>query len=194
MYPTYVEVNGVRYNINTNFKIGIKCDEIGRDETIPDEERALAIIYLLFGEQALKDIYNHQELKILALKYLSCNKEIEETNEKEDMSFTEDYDYIEASFMSDYGINLEEEDMHWWKFCKLINGLSNSEFGNCCVLNKIRNLRNLDTSQIKDLKERQKLEKAKQRFALKKKPIKKREFNKEEIQNMNNFFETMERS
>lgn len=191
MYPKYVKIDGKKYNINTDFRIGIKCDEIARDENIPDEERALAIIYLLFGDEGLEDVYNHEELKILALKYLCCGKEVENNKEEEDMSFTQDYDYIEASFMSDYGINLED-GMHWWKFINLLNGLSNSEFGNCCVLSKIRNLRNFDTKEIKDLTKRQEVEKTKEKFALKKKP--KKEFTEEQIKNMNNFFENMERS
>ena len=77
------------------------------------------------------------------------------------MDFVEDYDYITASFMSDFHIDLDNEQMHWWKFCKLINGLSNSDMGNCCVLNRIRNLRNYDVKSIKDPKERQKIIEAK---------------------------------
>ena len=91
-----------------------------------------------------------------------------ETNEKPDMDFIEDMDYIEASFMSDYNIDLSNTEMHWWKFYKLINGLSNSEMGNCCILNRVRNLRTYDTKNIKDRKERDKIEKAKKQVALKK--------------------------
>ena len=69
------------------------------------------------------------------------------------MDYKQDMDYIEASFMSDYRINLSNVKIHWWTFSNLMNGLSNSEFGNCCVLNRIRNLRTYDTSQIKDKKE-----------------------------------------
>ena len=82
------------------------------------------------------------------------------------MSFIEDMDYIEASFMSDYNIWLPDIKMHWWKFFNLMNGLSNSELGNCCILNRIRNLRNYDTSKIKDSKEKDKIRKAQQQVAL----------------------------
>ena len=100
------------------------------------------------------------------------------------MDFIQDMDYIEASFMSDFHIDLANTEMHWWKFMKLINGLSNSELGNCCVLNNIRNLRNFDVSQIKDDKERQKILKAKQQFALKKNEKK---FTKEQEDAMDKF-------
>ena len=69
--------------------------------------------------------------------------------------------------MSDYRIDLTTEKMHWWKFYTLLEGLSNSELGNCCVLNRVRNLRTFDLSQIKDNKERERLAKAKEMVALK---------------------------
>ena len=167
-YPEYAEVNGKKYKINTDFRVAIKCNEIANDNTISDFERALAVIYTLFGEEGINSQDDHEKLLELAKKYLLCDKEYIETNEEPDMDYAEDMDYIEASFMSDYNIDLENEKMHWWKFSKLINGLSNSELGDCCVLNRVRNLRNINTKEIKDPKEKQKMEETKQRVALKK--------------------------
>lgn len=169
-YPTYVIVNNHRYDINTDFRVALKCNEIATDETIGNYERALAVLYTLFGEEALKNTNDQEKLLELSKKYLSCNKEEEviDTRETPDMDFIEDYDYIEASFMSDYHIDLSKEKMHWWKFYKLINGLSNSETGNCCILNRIRNIRNYDLTTIHDPKEREKVRKAQEQVALKK--------------------------
>lgn len=170
-YPTKVRIENEEYPINTDFRIAIECDQISRDLSISDFERALAIIYKLYGEKGLNAKNHYDKLLELAQKYLSCGKEITDSTKKEepDMDFVQDMDYIEASFMSDYNIDLSNIEMHWWKFFNLIGGLSNSELGNCCVLNRIRNLRNYDTSQIKDSKERQKIEEAKRQVALKKK-------------------------
>lgn len=172
--PEYVEIDEKKYKINTDFRIAIACNQIALDDSIDNEERALAIIYKLYGENGLKDFENHQKLLELAQKYLSCGKKLENIKEKPDMDYVEDMDYIEASFMSDYQIDLTSTQMHWWKFNNLINGLSNSEMGNCCVLNRIRNLRNYDLKDIKDPKERQRIMKAKEQVALKryKKPRK----------------------
>lgn len=52
---------------------------------------------------------------------------------------------------------------------KLINGLSNSEMGNCCILNRIRNLRSFDLSTVKDTKERSKIKEQQDRVRLNKK-------------------------
>ena len=167
--PEYVKIGDKKYKINTDFRVALECNKIAEDKNIGDTERALAIIYKLFGDKGLNDFENQSELLRLGIKYLSIGKEVEKNDEEPDMDFEQDMDYIEASFMSDYGIDLSKEKMHWWKFYNLINGLSNSEMGNCCVLNRVRNLRRFDASTIKDSKERQKIIKAQRSVALKKK-------------------------
>jgi hypothetical protein len=85
------------------------------------------------------------------------------------MDYTEDEKYIRSSFKYDYGYNpYDMEYLSWEEFFNDLNNLSNSEFGTCCILNRVRNLRNYDVSQIKDSKERQKVAKAKEQVALKK--------------------------
>lgn len=187
-YPKYVEIEGKRYKINTDFRYALKCNQIAEDETVSDYERALAIIYTLFGDEGLDTPEHHEKLLKMAKKYLSCNKEEEQTNDEPDMDYTEDYSYIKTSFRSDYGINLDQEQMHWWEFFDLMSGLSNSEIGNCCILNRIRNLRNYDTKDIKDPKERRKIEEAKKQVALKKY---KKKPTDEQIENAKQFFEAL---
>ena len=166
--PTFARVENERYDINTSFRVAIECSKIAEDETIGDYERALAIIYLLYGDKGLENPQHYNKLLEIAKKYLMCGKENVESTDEPDMDYEEDMRYIEISFMSDYGINLSETDMHWWEFNKYIEGLSNSELGDCCVLNRIRNLRTFDTKEIKDRKEKERIEKAKKQFALKK--------------------------
>lgn len=188
-YPKYVKIGKKKYKINTDFRVAIECQEIAFDDSIGDFERALAIIYKLFGEDGLDDSNNYEKLLELAQKYLSCGKEIDsKTNEEPDMDFIQDMPYIKASFRSDYNINLDVEKMHWWEFYDLINGLSNSEMGNCCVLNRIRNLRTFDTKDIKDQKELAKINEAKKQVALKKREVKK-ELTYEQKRNIDNFYE-----
>ena len=187
-YPEYIKVENKKYKINTDFRVSIECQDIATNETISDYERALAIIYKLFGDEGINTPEHYEKLLELATKYLSCGKEIDnKSNEEPDMDFVQDIDYIEASFMSDYGIDLANTEMHWWKFYNLINGLSNSEMGNCCVLNRVRNLRTYDTKDIKDPKELEKIKEAKKQVALKKRN-KKQELSSEQKQNIDNFY------
>ena len=168
-YPEYVEIENKKYKINTDFRVAIECNKIAEDENIGDIERAMAIIYKLYGDEGLNDANNYEKLLELAQKYLSCGKDVDiDSTEEPDMDYSEDMDYIEASFMSDYHIDLANTNMHWWKFFNLMNGLSNSEMGNCCVLNRIRNLRNYNLNDVKDSKEREKIAKAKKSVELKK--------------------------
>ena len=81
-YPQFAQVKEQKYKINTDFRVALKCDEIARNN-VPEEERALAIIYLLFGDKGLKDSQNWNELLSIALKYLNFNKKAEENEEKE---------------------------------------------------------------------------------------------------------------
>lgn len=168
--PEYVKIGDKKYKINTDFRVAIKCNEIAQDDSIGDKERALAVIYKLFGDEGLNDEQNWQKLLELAKRYLTLNKENANTyNDNEiDMDFSEDMAYIEASFMSDYKIDLANTKMHWWKFYTLLEGLSNSELGDCCILNRIRNLRTMDISKISDNKERERLAKAQEMVSLKK--------------------------
>lgn len=169
--PEYVKIGEKKYKINTDFRIAIECNNIAQSDNIGDIERPLAIIYKLFGDKGLDNPDDWEKLLELGMKYLCLNKELDDNDEEPDMDFNKDMDYIEASFMSDYRIDLTKTKMHWWKFFNLIEGLSNSEIGNCCVLNRIRNLRTFDISQVKNQKEKAKIIKAKQRVALNQKEV-----------------------
>ena len=150
-YPQLAKVNDIKYKINTDYKIAIKCDEIARSD-VSEEERSLAILYLLFGEKALDNPQDWVELLNISMKYLRCGKKAENSDEKEaNMSFIQDKGYIEASFFSDYNIDLASTDMHYWKFYNLLCGLTED-----CVLNRVRFVRDYDISQIKDAKEKEK--------------------------------------
>jgi len=163
-----IQIDDTIYEANVDFRIAIRCNEIATDNTIGKYEKYLGIICTMFGPDALNNLNHCEKLFNWALNYLSCSKPIEDKKDEPDMDYVEDMEYIEASFMSDYQIDLENTEMEWQKFNKLMNGLSNSEIGNCCVLNRIRNLRNFDLSSIKDTKERDKVRKAKEEVALKK--------------------------
>ena len=155
-----IRIGDVIYTAHTDYRTAIK-----------DHYRSLAIICVVFGEEGLDHEEHYEKLLNWIIKWLSCGKEIEDNHEEPDMDYTEDMDYIEASFMSDYRIDLTETNMEWSKFQKLMSGLSNSELGDCCILNRIRNLRNFDVSTIKDPKEAARIREAQEKFALKRNKI-----------------------
>lgn len=179
-YPEYAKVGDKLYKINTDFKVAIRCEEVANSD-ISDVERALAIIFLLFGDEGLKSKENYNELLKKAVTFLRCGQDVDSfENNEPDMDFQQDKSFIKASFYTDYGIkNIYDTDMHWWEFMDLMNGLKED-----CVLNRVRNIRNYDTSGIKDPKLINEWQKQKRAVALKKKL---KEPTKEEKQNMENF-------
>lgn len=185
-YPEFAEVNGKKYKINTDFRVAIKCNDISMQD-IDGREKTMAIIYLLFGDEGLQDVSNYEQLIEKAVYFLKCGDTKEnKSNIEPDMDLVQDYPYIEASFMSDYHMDLSNIKMHWWKFYYLLCGLSQSEMGNSCVLNRIRDLRNLDLNTISDTNRRNKLKEAKEQFALKKHK-KEKQFTEEELRSMEEY-------
>lgn len=181
MYPEYAEIDGKKYKIDTDYKTALKCFEVINDETITNYERALAIIYLLF-DFIPKDNINLFLEKVTI--FLECNKKDEKIkNGKKDIDFQKDRGFINASFMSDYHLDITKEDIHFWLFIELIEGLKND-----CILNKVRDIRNCDLKEITDKKTRDKIKEAKQYFSLEeniKKPT------KEQLNSANEFYKQL---
>lgn len=163
-YPEFIELkNGTQYKINTDFRIALKCNEISMDQDIGDYEKSLAIIYTLFGDEALNDFDNHGEMLNLAIKYLRRGVPFNERESQEEpsMDFKQDEGYIKASFMSDYKIDLDRTEMHWYIFYDLLSGLTDDS-----ILSRVRTIREEPLAGKKG-KERERWEKAKRQVALK---------------------------
>ena len=163
--PEYIIVNGNKIKINTDFRVALECQRIATDDDIDNYERALAIVYKLFGSEALNDEDNLKTYLDLALKYLGCDKEFETTanNDEPTFDYEQDWGYIKASFMSDYKIDLDKEKMHWWTFFDLLSGLTDSS-----ILNRVRQIREEPLNDKKG-KELEKWRKAKKSVELKRK-------------------------
>lgn len=160
--PEYVKVDDKLYKINTDFRVAIECNKIAMDKKIGDTERALAIIYKLFGEDGL-DCTKMSKLIELGLKYISMSNDFE-NGLKDDLEGHFELDMskckglISSSFKFDYGYDpYDLPYLHWYDFYNDLSNLSTSEFGNCCILNRIISILNQEPKKIKDSKERQKL-------------------------------------
>lgn len=158
--PEYVKVDNKLYKINTDFRVAIECNNIAQDKSISDYERALAILYKLFGEEGL-NAQNQNKLIELGIKYLQLDKEQNSLKNEPDNKYELDYKkcegLVKSSFKFDYKYDPYELDyLHWYDFYNDLENLSTSEFGNCCMLNRVVSILNQDISKIKDTKERTK--------------------------------------
>lgn len=178
IYPEYANIDGKDYKINTDFSVALRCFEVIEDEEISDTERALAVIYLLFGfipESNLEKFLDKASL------FLQCGTNNDKPSGERDIDLNADRCYINASFMSDYKIDLSQEKMHYWMFVDLLKGLTEH-----CILSRVREIRNYDISEIKDTKTRNKILKAQEQVALPKKLTKEEQ---EAIDNFEKLFE-----
>lgn len=159
--PQYVKVDNKLYKINTDFRVALECNKIAEDVLIGDYERGMAIIYKLFGEDGL-NCKNQNKLFKMAIKYLLLGNDKKEPknepHEKYELDFYKCIGLIKASFKFDYKYDpFELKYLHWYDFYNDLESLSTSEFGNCCILNRITSILNQEPKEIKDNKERQRL-------------------------------------
>lgn len=181
-YPEFAEIDGQLYKINTDYIYALECFKIIDDNSISDVERAIAVVSVLFGQENEKgEIINIPKNINGALEkaaiFLSCGKESKSiTDAKKDMDFEYDKEFIYASFISDYKIDLENTNMHFWKFCNLISGLTEDS-----ILNRVRDLRNTNLSDYTDPKTRTRIQEAMDRVAL---PT---QYDKEDLEALENF-------
>ena len=166
--PRYVKVDDILYEINTDFRVAIECSRIGEDNNIGDCERALAIIYKLFGEKGL-NCENKNKLLEMGLKYLLSDDENKSTKNHSRKNYELDFNkcegLIRSSFKFDYKYDpYELEYLHFYDFLNDLENLSTSEFGSCCMLNRVVSVLEMDTSKIKNSSDAEKVKKAQQEF------------------------------
>lgn len=160
--PQYVKIDDELYKINTDFRVAIECNKIARDATIGDYERGMAIIYKLFGEHGLNCTRMDKLIK-LGVKYISlpANKENADNNDFDEpfeLDFEKCKGLIRSSFKFDYKYDPYELDyLHWYDFYNDLENLSTSEFGECCILNRVIAILHEDVSKIKDNKQREQI-------------------------------------
>ena len=108
------------------------------------------------------DCKNQNKLLELGMKYLLLGREQNslknEPHDKYELDFNKCIGLIKASFKFDYNYDpYELKYLHWNDFYNDLESLSTSEFGNCCILNRITSILNQEPKEIKDNKQRQKL-------------------------------------
>lgn len=128
--PESVEIEGVEYEINTDFRISILFELLMQDPNISDEEKIEKALELYFIK--IPPIEYISEVVDIIMDFYSCGKDKLISNgrttskgkSKQIYSFEVDADYIYAAFLDQYGIDLQDiEYLHWWKFKALFNAL-----------------------------------------------------------------------
>ncbi|MDD4689187.1 MAG: bacteriophage Gp15 family protein [Eubacteriales bacterium] len=158
--PDCIIFDGNSYKLNTDFKVWIEFEKIMRNKDLSPIIKIAYISELCFKEvppacgalfEALLDFYNGGKRE----------KAPAEGNRKPTISFEADGDYIFSAFYSQYGIDLTDNSMHWYKFKALFSGLSEDN-----MIVKIMHYRSVDISSIKDKNQKEFYRKMKKLYRL----------------------------
>lgn len=163
-FPTKLNIGGAECLVNSDFRTVLRCYEVqgGANKLDPGK---LSEILRLFYPKVRRFSEEHVDKMFW---FFACGREKEKKkfprkvaglNNKQPFDFETDADLIYAGFMQQYGIDLQEEDMHWWKFMILLENL-----GADTRLQKVMEYRTIDTSSKNLSKEQRKFLKAMQRY------------------------------
>lgn len=131
LLPEHVEIDGIEYKINTDFRISIMFELLMQDNSITDMEKIDIALNLYYPEiphdliQALEKILWFYKCGDGNISTNPKNEQVEiSTQQQAIYSFEYDAEYIYAAFLDQYGIDLQDiPHLHWWKFKALFKGL-----------------------------------------------------------------------
>ena len=166
--PTKFEIDGKEYEINYDFRTSILFCLLMNDPELTEEEKisqGLRLYYPIIPsniEEAYKKIlFFYSRGKEENNKKVKQGKRIFKRNTKKAYDFEADSDLIFSAFMTQYNINLNRENLHWWEFIALFNSLKDDT-----EIVKIMNYRTIDINSIEDKKERKMYKQLQDYYAL----------------------------
>lgn len=137
--PSTVSVGGFVIPIETSYKIWIQVWQIQERPDLEATIKAFGILYLAYPASSTPVVAKHEEEALeQALAFL--NRTLGDTTPPRPLTHREkrikdmrifDWDWdssrVIADFMREYNIDLTDgQDMHWWRFMALFNGLSDT--------------------------------------------------------------------
>lgn len=175
-----VEIDGMTYTIDMSFDNVLRLFDMIKDDELNEAHKVLIGIEMLLGVCFLHDIETQAEIFTQLFEQTIGEKAAEnqpvdiegnpmpsQNNEdaKKTYSLKEDANFIYASFMQDYNIDLIEQQgkLHWNKFVALLDGLRNDT-----RFKEVVEIRTMDLPKGKGTaKQREQVKKMKEQYALK---------------------------
>ena len=167
LLPSSVKIDGTEYEINSDFRTSVLFSLLMEDDNLSEEEKVLQALNLYYPV-----VPDNSEKAIEKIKWFySCGKldnpignKKARASSKKVFDFEVDANYIYSAFMSQYNIDLQDiEELHWWKFKALLEGLKEDN-----KLSKIIEYRSVDLSKIKDKEQRKFYKDMQKQYSLKK--------------------------
>ncbi len=160
--PHSVCIDGKDYEINTDFRVWIEIEKLlcsSESDNVGKLAKCLALAYRelppspFAALEGLLNFYSAGQQNKVKITHHAPSAPL--------YDLETDAEYIYGSFMSQYGIDLSESELHWWKFRVLLACLNDD-----CKFAKVVSYRSTDTHDIKDIRQKHFYEKMKRLYAL----------------------------
>lgn len=152
--PQCVVVDGTDYPIHTDFRNWIRFELLMLDSGMDEAKKAAALLALCYvkalpptleqAAQAMTEFYMGGAAQ-LRRRPQTGGQDGQGAAARPIYSFEHDAPYIYAAFLSQYGIDLTEANLHWWQFKALFGALGEDN-----LIVKIMEYRSADLGKIKD--------------------------------------------
>ena len=164
-----VEYSGRKYRVNPAFDTILEIQRLYREEELDDIDKVnQALRMLLVRERSMNRLNIVERSELLTEIYKQCvntRKHTQAGQKLPCLDFEYDGEYIYASFMLDYGIDLIDQQgiLPWKKFLALFQGLSESS-----KIREVMRIRNMEIPEFngKNSKEVQQIQELKSFYAL----------------------------
>ena len=117
-FPESVRIDGVRYPLNTDFRVGLRIMSAYEDPQLTRFERQVVLCRLLYQEQPSDFTQAVRE----GVRFLDGGEQPRETGGRRLYSFDQDGAYIYSAILQTHGIDLQTVKMHCGKFRMLTSG------------------------------------------------------------------------
>lgn len=123
--PDNVDIDGHKVQIDPDFRVGVGIEI----EMLSDEPDVLGMLTAFYPHGIPSNIEAAADRMIWFYSHTdSAESDKESTKSGKSgrfYDFIQDADALLASFQQAYGIDLEKDNIHWWKFRRLMFGLPN---------------------------------------------------------------------
>lgn len=129
--PTTVVIDGVQYDLNSDFRYSVMFEMLMFDDEVSDTDKLQKALKLYYGNRIPKNI---EQAVDKLMWFYRCGKEEPQKPKRRkrsrsvDRYYDFDYDaaYIYTAFLQQFGVDLQDEQLHWWKFKAMFQSLSDT--------------------------------------------------------------------
>lgn len=165
--PTSYLIGGLRLKIETGYKNIILFEMLMNDKVLSEVQKKQQAFKMFFGDQYVSN--EHEAVNAILDFYTQGNfkkeenkiKKAQHRKEKAIYSLEHDGALFYSSFLEQYGIDIIDNNLHWWKFKALFEGLSKDT-----KLAKVMGYRSMQIPEDASLEERRMIKRLKEFYKL----------------------------